>query len=206
MKEVPDYNANSFSDANKDMQKVDEQQNRWFVMRDLKRVNAKMPAYKMLTEKGFQIFTPMKWVLSTVQGRKVRKEVPFMQDLLFVHSSREILDPVVDATPTLQYRYSRGCKYKEPMIVRDVDMATFINAVNASSTPIYFTPEEITPSMVGREVRVIGGPLDNYEGRLLSRRGQRNKYLLVELKGLLLVGVKINPEYIQIIQETKQSR
>ena len=33
----------------------------WFVMRDLKRNNAKLPAYKMLSEMKIEIFTPMKW-------------------------------------------------------------------------------------------------------------------------------------------------
>lgn len=35
----------------------------WFVMRDLKRVNAKLPAYKLLRNSEFEVFTPMKWRL-----------------------------------------------------------------------------------------------------------------------------------------------
>lgn len=37
----------------------------WFVMRDLKRNNAKLPAYKMLSEMKIEIFTPMKWKIVT---------------------------------------------------------------------------------------------------------------------------------------------
>ena len=33
----------------------------WFVMRDLKRGNAKQPAYKLLAELKIRFFTPMVW-------------------------------------------------------------------------------------------------------------------------------------------------
>lgn len=36
----------------------------WFVMRDLKRPNAKEPAYKQLGELSIEVFTPLKWHLS----------------------------------------------------------------------------------------------------------------------------------------------
>lgn len=35
----------------------------WFVLRDLTRPNAKRPAYRLLEEKGIEIFTPMRWRL-----------------------------------------------------------------------------------------------------------------------------------------------
>ena len=37
----------------------------WYVMRDLKRRNAKNPAYSMLEDAGFEVFTPMKWEVCT---------------------------------------------------------------------------------------------------------------------------------------------
>ena len=36
----------------------------WFVMRDLKRPNAKLPAYQQLIEDGFEVFTPMRWQIA----------------------------------------------------------------------------------------------------------------------------------------------
>ena len=60
----------------------------WFVMRDLKRTNAKLPAYQMLGEMGMEVFTPMVWKIVTQHGKRVRMEVPFMQVLLCVHESR----------------------------------------------------------------------------------------------------------------------
>ena len=170
----------------------------WYVMRDLKRPNALLPAYKMLAEMGFEVFTPMKWKLTVRGGRRVRKEIPYMQDLLFVHSSRQDLDPVVLRTPTLQYRFVRN-GYCVPMVVRNADMERFIHAVNNSESVRYYKPEEITSSMHGRQIRIVGGALDGYEGTLVTVRGSKVKRLLVELPNLLTVGVEVKPDYIQFV-------
>lgn len=172
----------------------------WYVMRDLKRPNAKLPAYKELRDRGFEVFTPMKWHLSVKQGKRIREKIPFMQDLLFVHAARNKLDPVVEKTSTLQYRYARGGAYREPMRVPEGEMERFILAVSTSESPRYYLPEEITPEMCGRKIRIVGGPLDRYEGCLITTRGSKVKRLLVELPRFFSVGVEVDPEYIQFVK------
>lgn len=169
----------------------------WFVMRDLKRSNAKMPAYKMLKREQIELFTPMKQVYTIKQGKRICEEVPFIQDLLFVHSTSEILDPIVEKNPTLQYRYIRGGKYREALTIADADMEKFIYAVRNCNSLRYYRPDEISPAMFGRKIRIIGGVLDHYEGYLL--KGSKNKSLLIELPGFLSAGVRISSEFIQFI-------
>ena len=170
-------------------------------MRDLKRSNAKLPAYKQLQDEGITIFTPMHWCLRTKGARRVREKVPFIQDLIFVYESRERLDPIVKKTPTLQYRYLKGRPYCEPMFVPTKQMEQFIHAVSDESagTPRYYLPEELSPEMCNRRVRIVGGHLDGYEGKLLTMRGSRVKRLLVELPTWLTAAVEVNPEYIQLL-------
>lgn len=170
----------------------------WYVMRDLKRANAKLPAYRQLTDEGFEVFTPMTFRLTTKGGKRVREKVPFMQDMLFVHAAREKLDAIVDSTKTLQYRYIRGA-YCEPMTVREKDMTRFIRAVESTDTPQYYLPGELLPNMFGHKIRIMGGPLDGCEGKLLKVRGTKKKRLIVEIPTLLSVSVEVSPEYIQII-------
>lgn len=172
---------------------------RWYVMRDLKRPNSKQPAYKMLKEQGIEVFTPMRWRLSIRQGKRIREEAPFMQDLLFVHDTRKHLDTYVEIIPTLQYRFSKGKAYCDPMVVPDSDMNRFIHAVNSSTSCQYYLPGELTPAMYGREIRIIGGVMDGYEGHLLSVRGSRTKRLLVELPSWITAAVEVKPEYIQLL-------
>lgn len=171
----------------------------WYVMRDLKRSNAKLPAYKLLERNKVKVFVPMSWRLVMKRGKYVREKVPFIQDLLFVHESRSKLDPIVNKTPTLQYRWLRNT-WRTPTTVPDADMERFMLAVNASESPEYYLLEEVTPNMYGRKICIIGGPLDGYEGHLITKRGSKVKYLLVELKGYLSVSVEVDPEYIQIIK------
>ncbi len=167
-------------------------------MRDLKRANAKEPAYKLLEGKKMKVFVPMKWHLVTRGGVRIREEVPFIPDLLFVNETRINLDPVVDKTRTLQYRWLRRT-WREPMTVADTDMERFIEAVNADENPKYYLPEELTPDMYGHKIRIVGGPLNGYEGNLLTTRGSKVKRLLVELKGFFAAGIEVNPEYIQLM-------
>ena len=82
----------------------------WFAMRDFKRRNAKLPAYKLFASLGIGWFTPMTHRLVSVGGRREEREVPFMPDPLFVRETCMRLDPIVASTSTLQYRYKLGVR------------------------------------------------------------------------------------------------
>ena len=173
----------------------------WFVMRDLTRANARVPAWRLLEEKGFEVFTPMVTRIAVRSGRRIRETVPAIHDLLFVHSSQSLLTPTVERTTTLQYRYARGLGYRVPLAVRPAEMSRFIHASRQDGDIRYYTPEEITPSMYGHRVRIVGGPMDGYEGSLLKARGSRKRRLLVELDGLLTLSVEVSPEFITLLPE-----
>ncbi len=174
----------------------DERQ--WFALRDLKRWNAKLPAYRLFQQLEIEYFTPMVHRLVNIHGKRENLEIPFMQDLLFVKETREKLDPIVDSTPTLQYRYIRGAQHT-PMVIRTADMERFIYAVQSLGRPQYYRPDEITADMRNRKIRIIGGRLDGFEGYLLTVRGSKVKRLLVELPNFLAASVEVQPEYIQLI-------
>ena len=192
---------NNHPDMQETMQSVKEttELRQWFVMRDLKRGNAKQPAYKLLGELKIRFFTPMVWKLRIRQGKRVRQQVPFMPDLLFVYDSRKVLDPLVEQIAMLQYRFVKGGNH-QPMTVRNADMERFIRAVDAMNNPCFYTPEEINPDMLGKKVRIVGGLLDGYEGCLQKMQGSRIKRLFVELPNLLTAAVEVQPEFIQVLR------
>ena len=159
-------------------------------MRDLKRSNALLPAYKQLSQAGMEVFTPMVSRVFSRNGKRIRKEVPFMQDLLFVNDVRQNLDLIVAKTPTLQYRFKKG--------PQDA-MTRFIGATQASANPKYYAMDEISDLMCGRNIRMIGGVLDGYEGKLQTIRGSKTKHLIIILPSLLAVSVEINDEYIELL-------
>ena len=147
---------------------------------------------------GFEVFTPMTRKLVIEKGQRKSREEPFMPDLLFVHDVRERLNPIVNKTANLQYRYIHG-GYCEPMIVPNADMERFIHAIQSSRLPRYFRPNEITPDMCGQYVRIVGGALDGYEGHLVTINGSRYKRLMVALPNFLTDAVEVMPEYIEVL-------
>ncbi len=172
----------------------------WFVLRDFKKFNSKNPAYKELPKQGVECFTPMRWIVTGRYGKKKREYVPVIQNLLFAHESRDKLDPIISQTDRLQYQFARGGGQGTPMIVPDKDMERFINAVNNDDSPVYYTPEELTADMIGKEVVINGEPLNGYRGKLLKMQGSKKRRLIVEVKGLLVAAIEVNPDYVQIIK------
>ena len=179
---------------------MESHEKQWFVMRDLKRRNSNSLAIHDLAAAGLEVFTPMTQMIMTIGGRRQRRDVPVIQDLLFVHEAKETLDSLVDKYRTLQYRYLFGRTKDVPMTVRDDEMERFIHAVGDTETTKFYKPGELTDSMYGKKVRIMGGRLDQYEGRLLSVKGMRKRRLIVELPGLITAAVEVEPDFIQIIK------
>lgn len=170
----------------------------WFVMCDRAPAIAKQRAYQTLSTAGFEVFVPLRQKIKTEKGRRIRIEVPVIPDLLFVHSTKAILEPVIKRAGSLRFRYAKGNPV--PMYVSDSAMQQFIEAVKSSMEIQYYSPDEITPSMYGRRIRVMGGTLKDSEGYLLATQGRNSKKrLLLELPGLLAATVVVKKEHIQLI-------
>ncbi|MFR7463914.1 MAG: hypothetical protein ACLUVG_00380 [Phocaeicola vulgatus] len=50
-----------------------------------------------------------------------------------------------------------------------------------------------------RRIRIVGGPLNEYEGSLLTTRGSKVKRLARRTERISCCGVEVDPEYIQLI-------
>lgn len=176
---------------------------KWYVLRDLTRSNAKLPAYKRLgamASPELVVYTPMKERVTMVEGKARKEEVPCIHDLLFVYAEREDLDPVVAAIGTLQYRFVRGGGAGRAMTVREEEMNRFMSAIGRAAAYRLYAPDEVPASLFGKRIRMVGGVLDGLEGRLMSRRGSKVKRLIIELEGLVAAGIEVEGQYIQEIR------
>lgn len=171
----------------------------WFVLRDLKRINAREPAYKLLTNKGFKVFTPMEWHIREVAGQQIKTGKPILPDLLFVHTTDEDLEPLVARTPTLQFRFIKG-GYHKKMTIKEDEMTRFITAVENAEAVDFFTPENITPNMIGKKVRIAEGPLCGCEVPLLKVQGARKKKILIKLSSVLYATLVVEPNQIVFLK------
>ena len=177
---------------------------RWYVLRDLARPNAKNPAYKQLQampELAECVFIPMKQRVFMEFGERVVRFIPFMPDLVFVHKSKEELDPIVRKMELLQYRYVRGGNQFEALSVRAKDFEKFKEAVEQTDNVEYFSYDEVSPRLYGKHIRIVGGRLNGFEGRLMSKRGSKHKRLLIDLQECnLSAAVQVESEYIQLLK------
>ena len=176
----------------------------WYVLRDLARPNAKNPAYKQLQampELAECVFIPMKQRVFMEFGKRVVRFIPFMPDLVFVHKSKEELDPIVRKMELLQYRYVRGGNQFEALSVRAKDFEDFRRAVEQTDNVEYYSYEEVSPQIYGKQIRIVGGRLNGFEGRLMSKRGSKFKRLLVDLRECnLAAAIQVESEFIQLMK------
>ena len=176
----------------------------WYVLRDLARSNSKNPAYKVLQARSDMqdcVFVPMKQQVFKEFGRRVVRLVPYMSDLLFVHKSREELEPIVQQINGLQFRYVRGGKQYEALAVRHDAMQRFIKAVEQTEVVLYYAFDEVSPQLYGKKIRIIGGRLNGLTGRLMSKRGSKVKRLIIDLEECRLsAAIQVESEYIQLVK------
>lgn len=174
----------------------------WYVMCDKTRRNANNPAYKVLQSMGFEVFTPMT-TKAVGRGKEKRViEIPFIVDLLFVHSTRAKLDAIEELIPTLHYRFKRGGKYREVLVVREYDMNRFIYAVQHTEVKEFFAVGDLPVNLVGNTVLIHGGPLDGYEVLLKKMRGTRKKHIFVELPKLAYAELELKQfDSIEIVKK-----
>ncbi|MCC8113376.1 MAG: UpxY family transcription antiterminator [Bacteroidales bacterium] len=169
----------------------------WFVLRDLKRPNAKYLNSQMLRDKGFEVYMPMKRVQANTPKEELTVEVPILPSVIFVHSSEEALYPIIAATNTLQFYFVPGA-FQKAMIVRDEDMNSFIRATTSDAFIQSIAPEEIKPHMLGKKVLVKGGPLDGLEVTLLKVRGAKKKRAIIEIPNLVVAVVRIDYDFLSL--------
>lgn len=173
-----------------------EEQPVWYVMRFL--YNHRSGTRERLNKAAIETFVPMRYEIKIRNGKKIRTYVPVIRDLLFVHSTKKVLAPFLEADNYFQYQYRRGGRQAEPLVVPDNQMERFIHAVKMSEQPIYFTPQELNISK-GTRIRIHGGPFDGTEGVFMKVKGARAKRLVVELPNTLAVAVEVNPELIEVL-------
>ena len=65
----------------------------------------------------------------------------------------------------------------------------------------YYSYNEVSPLLYGKQIRIIGGRLNGVTGRLMSKRGSKSKRLLIDLQECnLSAAILVETEYIQIIK------
>ncbi|MBR3615838.1 MAG: UpxY family transcription antiterminator [Bacteroidaceae bacterium] len=172
----------------------------WFAMSAPYRRELKAKEY--LQAKGIECFVPMvNALVEKRSGAKIRKQIPAIHNLIFVHTSKEIIQEVKRGVDYLQYRTMPREGKNIPIIIPDRQMQQFIAVTQTSNEElIYMRPEEVNIAK-GTRVRVHGGAFDGTEGVFVKVQGKRKPRVVLLIQGVAAVALaEISTEFIEIIK------
>lgn len=162
-----------------------------------------MKAKEFLEKNNVKCFVPMKYAMVNDRRQgKVRKLVPAINNLIFVHAAKECIQTLKAGLKYLQYITRPEGRLNVPIIVPDSQMEQFITVCDTySSDLVYLSPDEINLQK-GTPVRIIGGAFDGIEGTFLKVDRSRRKRVAVLVQGIAAVMItEFTEGYLQVLDD-----
>lgn len=171
----------------------------WYAIRVT--FNREMKVKDDLDLRGIENFIPMKYVMGTRRGRRVKKLVPSIHNLIFFHIEPSLMKEY-KATTKMPIRYIMNPATKKPVVVPEREMNNFIAVAGTYEEQLeYITPK---PGQFtrGDRVRIMGGPFEGAEGVLQRVKGDSR--VIVSVKGLVAVATTtIHPSLLEKLPKEK---
>ena len=180
------------------MAEMQEDIEKWYVLGCLS-VHHEEKVRDALRKAGFRSHVPMKYEVKTVRRQEQRTMVPAITGLIFVRATEEALKEYIrhKSRESIYMRKSTFSNKQDYLTVPDYAMERFIEFTNIRQEKItYFKPEELNLKE-GEKIRIKGGIYDGYEGTILRLKGKRNKHLVVQIPGVIIAAVELEPELVE---------
>lgn len=149
---------------------------------------------------GFETFVPLMQKVYVSAGRRVRRMVPAIPNILFVRAAESDIKKF-KAETNLPVRYFMDRATGKPLLVPDRQMADFISIARmAEGEDVVYLDPRLAAMAKGTRVRVTGGLFQGAEGKFLRVRGDRR--LVVTIPGVAAVATAfIHPSLVEPIIE-----
>ena len=154
-----------------------------------------------LDSKQIENFIPMRYEYIVKAGRRVRKLVPAIHNLVFVRTSRSRIDAIKETRGILlPIRYIMDRECHSPIVVPDSQMRSFMAVSgNYDQAVLYFEPSELSIRK-GTRVRITGGIFAGVEGEFVRVRNDRR--VVVSIEGVMAVATTfVHPSFVEPIIE-----
>lgn len=176
----------------------------WFVLRAIfKKETAVRDA---LRHRGLCCYVPMRYQVETQQGHKLRRLVPAITELVFVHGTEEQINEAKAKLRETCYWLTKpvlGKNRREKIVVSDRDMENFIRITEQNERAVtYFRPDEVSLA-TGDRIRIHGGAFDGVEGVLVKVKGKREKQLVVNIPDLAVAAVSVKPDVVEVVSQQR---
>lgn len=171
----------------------------WFAMSAT--FGREMKAKEFLEKNNVRCFVPLRYQLVKVRGKeKVRKLVPAISNLIFVHSTKGRIQALKSDLPYLQYHTMPKEGRNVPVTVPKEQMEQFMAVCNTyNENMIFHTPDELNLTE-GTRVKIAGGTFDGVEGTFVRVEKGKHKHVVVLIEGIAAVVLaKVTDGYIQVL-------
>ncbi len=177
------------------MNQIDASDKVWFALRVT--YNRELKVKADLDVRGVESFIPMCYKDFVKNGKKSRKLVPSVHNLIFIRMSPDEMKNY-KATTVLPIRYMMDKEKHAPIIVPDCQMSNFMTVAGTNDEGlVYIDPMELNIKK-GDRVRVTGGIFRGSEGVLMRVKGDRR--VVVSIPGVVAVATAfIHPSLIEKI-------
>lgn len=151
----------------------------------------------ILDEEKIGNFIPMRYVYMVKNGKRARRLVPAIHNLVFIHSTRKRIDALKDSLEgTLPIRFIMDRELCYPVIIPDGQMRSFILVAGTYDEAIlYLEPAELH-LVKGQKVRITGGIFEGVIGEFVRIRHDRR--VVVSIEGVMAVATTfISPSLVE---------
>ena len=178
----------------------------WYALRVT--YNRELKVKAVFDSIGIENFIPMHFQDFIEKGKKVRKLVPTIHNLIFIKITEKDMKEFKKTTD-LPIRYIMDKETKKPITIPERQMNDFIavSSTNEESL-IYLTPEDIKLKQGDKVTEATAYAIklrifEGCKGKLMRIKGDRR--LVVEIPGIIAVATAfIHPSLIIKIQETNE--
>lgn len=148
-------------------------------------------------------FIPMHYKFVERKGQTIRVLVPVINNLVFVKTSRSVLNKVkTDVESRIPVRYMMDRARNEPMVVPDIQMNNFLNVAKTYGDQLIYLDSSEVLFRRGDRVRITEGPLAGVVGEFLRIRGDRR--VVVSVDGLISVATAyISPYQLEKLDDSE---
>ncbi|WP_455585848.1 UpxY family transcription antiterminator [Bacteroides sp.] len=155
---------------------------------------------EVLDAEKIENFIPMRYEYIKQGDRKIRKLVPVVHNLVFVHTSFACIDQIKKSRLSLSIRYIIDRETNRPLIVPESQMRSFIAVSGNYEEQIVYLDPALTALRKGDQVRITGGIFEGVEGVIIRVKGDRR--VSVCIQGVMAVATAyIHPSLIEVISE-----
>ena len=157
---------------------------------------------QFLDNEKIENFIPMHHEIMVKNGKKKRKLVPIIHNLIFIKATYAAIWEVKKILSYLQFMTEKREGRKVPIIVPEQQMHQFIAVSSTYNESLrYFKPEELNLAK-GVKVRIHGGEFDGREGIYVKIKGARDRRLVVCIQGVIaVVTAAIHPSLVEVLKE-----